>query len=507
MLILRKIYRSATTLCHGITLYIVKNKLPSKNLKLFHLPILIMFVLLVGCATTRSISIHSRAGDNIEQSDVGVILSLADFHFDPFYDPKLFPALVEAPPTEWTRIFESSQVSGYGEYGKDSNYNLVVSALKYAARTAPEADFVLLAGDWLVHGFSDSYYQYAGNRDPRGLYEFIDKTITFLTQRIREQFPRIPIYPALGNVDSYCGDYELQPKAEFLRRTANTWKDLLRNRNDEQPFMQTFPTGGYYTARAPGSSKHRVVVLNTVFFSTDYRNQCGDPKDDPGGDQLNWLALQLKNAAAKGEKIWLLYHIPYGIAAYDSVLATGGNTVEKVVSLWQPGYMEKFLILLDQYRDTIAAMLAGHTHMDYFRMGFGEIGRSSAFLLVTPGISPIFGNNPGLRVLSYDRKAFSLLDYTTYRLDLAVGPSVDWKVEYSFSRTYRLFPISATGLETLSRSLKDDAQTRATYIDYYNVGNPAIPQMTDQTWPLFWCAIGQLTEAPFQACVEKFLQR
>jgi len=137
----------------------------------------------------------------------------------------------------------------------------------------------------------------------------------------------------------------------------------------------------------------------------------------------------------------------------------------------------------------------------------GEIGRSSAFLLVTPGISPIFGNNPGLHVLSYDRKAFSLLDYTTHRFDLAVGSSPDWKVEYRFSRTYRLFPVSETTLETLSRSLKDDAQTRATYIDYYNVGNPAMPQMTDQTWPLFWCAIGQLTVAPFRACVEKFLQR
>src|SRR5262245_22942031 len=209
-----------------------------------------MFVLIVGCATIRPISTHSRAGDNIEQSDVGVILSLADFHFDPFYDPKLFPALVEASPSEWTRIFESSQVLGYGEYGKDSNYNLIVSALKHAALAAPEADFILLAGDWLAHGFSDSYYRYAGNRDPRGLCEFIDKTITFLTQRIREQFPHSAIYPALGNEDSYCGDYELQPKGEFLRRTANTWKGLLRNRNDEQVFMQCFSSSGYSPARA-----------------------------------------------------------------------------------------------------------------------------------------------------------------------------------------------------------------------------------------------------------------
>jgi sphingomyelin phosphodiesterase acid-like 3 len=114
----------------------------------------------------------------------------------------------------------------------------------------------------------------------------------------------------------------------------------------------------------------------------DYRNQCGDPKDDPGADQLRWLAAQLKDAAAKKDKVWLLYHIPYGIDAYNSVIAPGGNKVEKVVSLWQPGYTEKFLILLDQYRDTILSMLAGHTHMDYFRLGpYRETGPSSTFLL------------------------------------------------------------------------------------------------------------------------------
>jgi hypothetical protein len=149
------------------------------------------------------------------------------------------------------------------EYGKDSNYNLIVSALKHAARAAPNAEFVLLAGDWLAHGFSDMYYQYAGNRDPQGLHEFIDKTITFLTQRIREQFPDIPIYPALGNEDSYCGDYQLQPVGEFLRRTADTWKRLLHNSNDEQAFMQTFPTGD--TIRRRHLALVGIVILNTVF--------------------------------------------------------------------------------------------------------------------------------------------------------------------------------------------------------------------------------------------------
>jgi sphingomyelin phosphodiesterase acid-like 3 len=489
----------------GESLYIIEIQLLPQDLKPLRVRVLILFVFLVGCASARPISIQSRASDDISQPDVGVILSLTDFHFDPFYDPKLFQELVQSPPSEWSRIFSGSQVPGYGAYGKDSNYNLFVSALKHAALAAPKAEFILLAGDWLAHGFSDSYYQYAGNHDPQGLYDFMDKTITFLTQRIREQFPDVPIYPALGNADSYCGDYQLQPKGEFLRRTAETWKGLLQNGNDEQAFIQTFPSGGYYTASAPGTSKHRVVVLNTVFFSTDYRNQCGDPKDDPGGDQLRWLALQLKDAAVKGDKVWLLYHIPYGIDAYDTIIATNGKRVEKGIPLWQAGYQEAFLKLLNQYRSTILFTLAGHSHMDEFRLALdGETGRSSSFLLVTPAISPVFLNNPGLQVLFYDRKAFSLLDYTTHRLDLAAEPSADWKEEYGFSRAYSLFPFTSTTLETLSRSLLEEAQRRATYMRYYNVGNTASPQITDQTWPVYWCAIGHQTATDFQTCVENF---
>ncbi len=277
---------SVATLCCEIALYIVETKFLPRNLKPLRVAVFILFVFLVGCASTRPTSTQSRASDDTGQPDIGVILSLTDFHFDPFYDPKLFRELVQSPPSEWTRIFDGSQVSGYGEYGKDSNYNLFVSALKHAALVAPKAEFILLAGDWLAHGFSDTYYQYAGNRDPRGLHEFIDKTITFLTQRIREQFPDIPIYPVLGNEDSYCGDYQLEPQGEFLRRTADTWKVLFHNGNNERAFMQTFLTGGYYAVAAPGTPKHRVVVLNTVFFAADYQNKCGNPKDDPAGDQL-----------------------------------------------------------------------------------------------------------------------------------------------------------------------------------------------------------------------------
>ena len=363
---------------------------------------LILAVLLVGCSGAPSPSSGLHSGDATRRLDTGVVLSLTDIHFDPFYDPILFPELVRSAPAEWTRIFESSQVTGYGDYGKDSNYNLFVSALRHAARAAPEAEIILLAGDWLAHGFADTYYEHAGNRDPQGLYEFIDKTIAFVTQRIREQFPYTALYPALGNEDSYCGDYELQPGGEFLRRTADTWKALFDDGDNERAFMRTFPRGGYYTVSAPGTPKHRVIVLNTVFFSASYSNQCGDSKDDPAGEEIRWLAAQLKDAAAKDEKVWLLYHIPPGIDAFGTATATSGTTV---VPLWQAGYLESFLALLDQYRATIVFTLAGHTHADDFRLALDSWTSHSSFLVVTPSISPVFGNNPGLQVLSYDRKS------------------------------------------------------------------------------------------------------
>jgi hypothetical protein len=68
--------------------------------------------------------------------------------------------------------------------------------------------------------------------------------------------------------------------------------------------------------------------------------------------------------------------------------------------------------------------------------------------------------------------------------------------------TFCLSPVKPKGsnssrlaaLKKLSRSLKENARTRATYVDHYNVGNPTIPQMTEQTWPpLCWCSIEYLT--------------
>jgi hypothetical protein len=44
------------------------------------------------------------------------------------------------------------------------------------------------------------------------------------------------------------------------------------------------------------------------------------------------------------------------------------------------------------------------------------------------------------------------------------------------------------------------------YIRYYNVSNTASPAITDQTWPVYWCAIGHLSVAAFEACRQRSSQ-
>jgi hypothetical protein len=91
-------------------------------------------------------------------------------------------------------------------------------------------------------------------------------------------------------------------------------------------------------------------------------------------------------------------------------------------------------------------------------------------------------------------------------MDLDAGPSQHWKEEYRFSRAYRLYPVTVSALETLFRSLQKNTQSRDLYSRYYNVSNTAIPLITEQTWPIYWCAIGHLTVAAFDSCRQRFPQ-
>jgi sphingomyelin phosphodiesterase acid-like 3 len=372
---------------------------------------------LCGLFLSSTLPIYAAPVEPKRQVGTGIVVSISDIHFNPFYDPALINSLIESNYTKWQGIFSHSSIQGYGTHSADTNYNLLNSALDNMYLLAPRPDFIMISGDFLSHDFQETYAKLSGGADPKAVHSFIDKTIAFVTWMIATRFPNTSVYPALGNNDSYCGDYQLEPSGQFLRATVKTWKSLLKNRSNSGSFVRTFPTRGSYSIIAPNNRAHRLIVLNTTFFSINYQNTCGDHKAEPGSDEMKWLEVELQKASAAKEKVWLVYHIPPGIDVFSTLLrqrTSLADQTSQIISFWQPTYNQQFISLVSQYSAMIAGSFAGHMHMDSFELFQSANQNAVSFVHITPAISPLFGNNPAFELFSYNRQSSALKDYTVY---------------------------------------------------------------------------------------------
>ncbi len=441
-----------------------------------------------------------RADDNS-----GRFLLVSDIHFDPFYDGTLFERLAREPAEKWADILATSQPSGFNSPGTDSNYALLKSSLDAVRRTIPEPDFILYPGDFMAHGWQSRYDALAKQShldNPRAYREFTTKAIRFLAGQFHKRYPHTPVLPTLGNDDSYCGDYMIEPEGSFLEMFAAEWTALLGPQVDRQVFGKTFRAGGFYTLPLPGMKRHRLIVLNSVFFSIKYNNACGKSAQTPALDQLRWFARTLSRAQAAGQQVWLLMHIPPGLNSYSS-----SSNVQKgraAVTFWQPTTTSRFLQLVKQYRTTIQTAFAGHTHMDDFRV-IRLDGEPTLLSKIAPAISPIFGNNPGYQIFQHDRQEGVLRNYQTHYLTNlsadgrpTLGIAGRWALEYDFRKAYGLARLSARTVASLARSIGTDPATVANYTKFYSVSSD--PAFDSETIDVYRCAVPSVTPAEFQTC-------
>ncbi|PRP97902.1 hypothetical protein ENSA5_31350 [Enhygromyxa salina] len=432
-------------------------------------------------------------------------VSLSDIHFDPFLDPQLVPQLAAAEAPEWGPLLENGAAKDLGGHGRDTSYAVLKSALAAPASVGPwPPQFVIISGDFLAHSYRARYEAATGDKTDAGYHAFVDKTLQFLTAEISATFPKIPVFPALGNNDSYCGDYLLEPRGEFLTMLARAWSPMARGGPE---FAQTFAAGGWYEAAHPGRADQRLIVLNTVFFSRNYRDACGADEPgaepaDPTGEQLAWLERRLEAARGANEKVSLIYHIPPGINVYSSLHSKAGACAQTSETFWRDDASTAFLQLVDQYHDIILASFAGHIHTDDFRLTYpgAEPGAASGFVHLTPAISPMFGNNPGFQTFELDAADGSIRDFTTYVLDLA-QPAPSWRPEYEFRAAYgveRSYDLAA--LTRVREAIHADSEIRAKYIAFNPVDNPEAKQIGPNNWSAYWCGTGTMTTADFNRC-------
>jgi sphingomyelin phosphodiesterase acid-like 3 len=440
-------------------------------------------------------------------------LLLSDIHFEPFWDPAKAAQLAAAPVSGWKAIlaappspdrqqrFAALQQTCHSR-SADTSFALFDSSLKAMRKPAAGAGFVAVSGDLLSHALDCKYNALFPNSTPAGYRDFVNKTLDYVIGELDVSFPGVPVYIALGNNDSDCGDYRLDTGSDFLKVIG---KEVTKDfpAADRQDAEHTFATGGYYSVAMPAPIENtRLLVLNDIFMSKNYATCAGKPDPAAADAQIAWLRQQLAAARAGKERIWVIGHIPPGVDLYATATkmidVCGGRSPVMFLS------SEKMADALAEYGDVIKLAIFGHTHMDeaHLLRTDGQSAESVAIKTVS-SISPINGNHPSFTVAQIDPSSAALTDYKVFAASNQTGVDAKWSEEYDFARSYNKAEFTSSSVSQLIAGFAADpgskTQASQNYIQDFSVGY--LSPVLAMVWPEYVCTLSNHTQRAFKACV------
>lgn len=434
--------------------------------------------------------------------DTGTFLHISDIHFDPFVPEETAKALTTADTATWQALFAAVPDRTFSKYGADTNHALYDSALLAIGRAGVDADFVLVTGDLLAHGFPEKAEKTLGLPVGSAANDaFAVRTTLYVLNRLRAALPGKPILVSLGNNDSSCGDYRIDPGGAYLAATREIVRSLAGPALVAANFDETWSSGGWFSVRHPIVAGITVVVLDDILWSDEYDNACGNGGLEAATKTLSWLEAELAAARATGGKIWMMHHIPVGIDAYATKHSKEATCTAQVVPLLKEPFASTYVRLLAEYGDVVEASFTGHLHYDDYRLLRDAAGTVTGTEKVAPAISPIFGQNPGFHVFSYDRADGALADFRTIwltNLEGASDPAAGiWQEEYAFAATYGQPDFSPASAEAMWQTLSEERAADETFRKLYNVSKGELAADGIEAWI---CAIGHADAEGYTAC-------
>jgi len=445
-------------------------------------------------------------------------LFVSDIHFDPFNDPAKAHDLVAAPVTEWKSIlsgppsanrqqaFAALQQTCHAR-GVDTPFALLNASLQAMHSRQADARFMTVSGDLIAHAFSCRFTTLVPGSTPGDYQAFMLKTLEFVMGELRASFPGMPVYAALGNNDTGCGDYRLDANSDFLAQAGRIVVEALPS-SQRQKAVKDFARGGYYSvAMAEPMRDTRLIVLNDLFQSPKYATCGGKPDPAAADTEMVWLEKELGEARRLRQKAWVMGHIPPGIDPHSTVakfrnICGGQPPVEFLSS-------DKMAELLIEFADVVRLGIFGHTHMDEMRLLQPEgseaqsAGAHSVAIKLVPSISPVDGNTPSFTVARVNPSSAVLQDYEVMEASNQSGIDATWTPEYSYFLAYHLPRFSPTEVKELILEFKDDSGAKtaasAAYLRNYFVGDRS--SELHPFWAEYVCSLDHYTAKGFAACV------
>jgi sphingomyelin phosphodiesterase acid-like 3 len=370
-------------------------------------------------------------------------LVVSDIHLDPF-NRSSYPSLP----------------------GRDTNLALFSSALAEMRRDVPNPSMVLLPGDFLVHNFPA-----VARRDESGasVNGAGLNAMRFIEAAFARAYPHARFAIALGNNDAPCGDYHSDIGDDYLASLTRLWAPLIDRQGAAPTFASTFSHGGYYTVALPIAG-FRLVVLNTILFSSEFKGACTGRATGGAREELEWTKATLQ-ATPAGLRNVVMMHIPPG---YDAVSTQATKGFVPWAFLNANDNAALIAALTDE-RDRVAYAFAGHTHRFDFRL-IGDVP-----MLLFGSISPIYSNNPAFYAVRV-RSDGLLRDIDVYTYDEWSGV---WTPRRSFDRTWSVERIDAPALNRIHERLAVEPAMRQRW-DLASNGWPSNPDGAWATWGRWW---------------------
>lgn len=366
----------------------------------------------------------------------------------------------------------------YGNFLCDSPQYLVNVTFQAMKSIHPNPDFIIWTGDNLPHTTSF---------DPD--WNVIYKGLKNISILMSENFPGVPVYPCIGNHDTFPPDM-LLPNDSSDSIYMNILKKGGWDKFLNAEAASTFLKGGYFSqVFKPG---FRIISLNTILWYSP--NKFTSYMTDPA-NQFSWLEKTLRSSSISSEKVYIIGHVPPGF--YNRV-----KKGEKSDPTYHPQYLNEYLKILKKYSKIILGQMFGHLHFDTFQLFSLESGNfvTSSILAssVTPWhfISPdniSLPVNPSVRLMHYDKQNGQLKDYNQFYLNLTAAnhlyknkeSSNLYELLYTFTKAYNVPDVSTESLIQVFENLKKNSTLFDMFFKYSTAGKESV--MCDR-----FCKVAQL---------------
>ncbi|EDR22190.1 sphingomyelin phosphodiesterase, putative [Entamoeba dispar SAW760] len=325
---------------------------------------------------------------------------------------------------------------------------------------------------WLMDVIPSDMFQMTKQRNLNDLEMFHNE--------LKRRLPGFTVLPSIGNHDYFeTSFWAFPPKSQWMLNNMSLWwKDWL---SPEE--IATTKKGGYYIHQLP--SGINIISLQTAYFDIMNSHSGEYPKTDPG-EMMMWFNATLKVLREKGQKAIIISHESIGLKI------TGMMDVN-------PYFTRDFLELYKEYSDVIIGHLAGHNHIEGYRLYPGEDPFYS--VIINPAMTPK-GSNPSLRLYKFNDK--HIIDYTTYYLNLDqcnAEHKYTWVKSYNTQEEYGLVNLGNSEIGRLHYMLKNDNIAWSKFMKHFSTELPNSCEGNCRKQRL--CSMENMRESGYAECIKK----